>query len=640
MKGKNVTKTVFVVVLILWAIYALWPTYKLQSLPPEKRSELEEKGKLVDLIGKAIRLGLDLQGGMYLKLEVDLPTLIEQIARNKDDRFNELLSNIKEEMNVGREDVLTILNRHFDQEGIPLNRYWGERGESNSKIITYLKKEAKEAVDRSLKILRNRIDQFGVSEPSIQLVGSRRILIELPGISDPDQAKELIGATALLEFKLLKEPMVFSDIIERIDKKLSKDKGKDIKEEEFVSAEEDTAQKEVEQKVSQDKAISVSELFGEDEEELFSEDTTEADTSILVDEDIFEENPFLALLRDMSRYGHNFSVPVENIRAVKKILDKEEIKKLIPPDAAILWSSEVFKVGDKSYREMFLLNKESEITGKYLTDARVTIGSDVQSAGRPEVNFALNRRGARIFSRVTGANIEKRLAIVLDGRVFTAPRIQSKIPDGRGRITGIQDMDEAKLISIILKAGALPAPVQIIEERTIGPSLGKDSVTQGQWSALIGMGIVILFMIVYYKMAGFVADIALLLNLVVLMAVLAQFKFTLTLPGVAGIVLTIGMAVDANVLVFERIREELRTGKTVRASIDSGYARAFRTILDANITTLLTALVLYQFGTGPIRGFAITLSIGIVVSMFTALIVTRLIFDYITYRRTLTKLSI
>jgi preprotein translocase subunit SecD len=232
------------------------------------------------------------------------------------------------------------------------------------------------------------------------------------------------------------------------------------------------------------------------------------------------------------------------------------------------------------------------------------------------------------------------MAIVLDDKVVSAPRIQDKIHDGRSRITGIPDMDEAKMVAIVLRAGALPAPVQIMEERTVGPSLGQDSIKMGAWSAAIGMGLIILFMIIYYRMAGAIADFALILNIILLMAVLAQFHFTLTLPGVAGIVLTIGMAVDANVLVFERIREELRTGKTVKASIDAGYSRAFRTILDANVTTLLTALVLYQFGTGPLRGFAVTLSIGIVVSMFTALVVSRLIFTHITARRTLTKLSI
>ena len=242
-------------------------------------------------------------------------------------------------------------------------------------------------------------------------------------------------------------------------------------------------------------------------------------------------------------------------------------------------------------------------------------------------------------ARGSSKNINRRMAIVLDDRVISAPSIRSKL-GASNQITGIASMDEARMIAIVLKAGALPAPVRIEQKKTVGPSLGQDSIRSGQMAALIGACIVVVFMFIYYRMAGLVADFALIMNLLVLLAVLVQFRFVLTLPGVAGVVLTIGMAVDANVLVFERIREELRTGKTVRASIDAGYSRAFTTILDANITTLLTALVLYQFGTGPVRGFAVTLSIGIMVSMFTALFVTRLIFNNITSRRTLTRLSI
>jgi len=492
-------------------------------------------------------------------------------------------------------------------------------------------------MDRSLRILTNRIDQFGVSEPNISRMGSRRILIELPGISDPDQARKLIGQTALLEFKMLKDPMVFSETIEKVDRVLARERGVVIEEEPSLAAE-DTAREETIQKESKDKVVSISELFGE--EDVSQYETAESDTSLLVDEQIFQENPFIALLRSTRQHGHEVSVPVENVKVVDRILAREEIQKIVPPDAEFLWHSETFQIGDKSYRELFLVKKEYELTGKYLTDANVNISSDVQHAGMPEVNFTLNRSGARIFSRVTGANVNKQMAIALDDKVASAARIQEKIRSGRSRITGIRNMDEARMIAIVLRAGALPAPVQIIEERTVGPSLGQDSINRGKWSALIGMGLVVLFMIFYYRMAGMIADVALILNLVILMAVLAQFHFTLTLPGVAGIVLTIGIAVDANVLIFERIREELRTGKTVRAAIDAGYSRAFRTILDANLTTLFTALVLYQFGTGPIRGFAVTLSIGIVVSMFTALVVTRRIFNAITSRWTLTRLSI
>lgn len=639
MRGKDIAKIIIIFLLLFWALYALWPTYQIWTMSDERKAEMREDGSILPIEKKAISMGLDLQGGMYLVLEVDLPALVEQLARNRDEQFDEVLAESKAELNVSTDNFLTILRRNFESRNLTLNRYWGERGDSEGRIVDWLDEQARNAVTRSLQKLRNRIDRFGVSEPNISPLGSRRILIALPGVSDPEQAKSLIQSTALLEFKMLKDPAIFSETINKIDKKLAAERRGDS-EDELAAALEDTTQQEQVDREAKDKVVSVSDLFGEDEvvSDISAEDDTS--TSIVVDEEMFEENPFLALLRDTRQQGHDVGVPIENIRAVERILERSDIQALVPIDAEFVWGAEPFNIADKSFRPFYLVKRDAELTGQYLTDARVTIGSDVQSAGMPEVHFTLNRTGARIFSRVTGANVDKRMAIVLDNRIVSAPRIQGKIPDGRSRITGIPDMEEARMISIVLEVGALPAPVEIIQERTIGPSLGQDSITRGTYSAIIGLGLIILFMIVYYRMSGIIADIALIMNILFLLAVLAQFRFTLTLPGVAGIVLTIGMAVDANVLVFERIREELRTGKTVRASIDAGYSRAFKTILDANVTTLLTALVLYQFGTGPIRGFAVTLSIGIVVSMFTALVVTRVIFTQITSRRTLTQLSI
>ncbi|MBN2103090.1 protein translocase subunit SecD [bacterium] len=636
MKGKTLFKTILVAFLVGWALIALWPTYKLQTLSPEQQKALDAKGELMPLLEKGIRLGLDLQGGMYLTYEIDLPELFAQIAENKDPIFDEIMSNVREALNIRAEDFLTILADEFKTRDIPLHRYWGNRRDSDAKVKDFLEDQAKDAMDRAMQKLRNRIDQFGVAEPNIQKVGGRRILIELPGITDQDRAKELIGKTALLEFSLVKDARVVMETIEKIDQAVArKRKGESVEDMELLPK--DSTEAVAEQKESKDKAVSVSELFGEKDVEM-DMNTTEPDTALLVDEDLFEENPFIALLRNTK--GRDIAVPVENIRAVKRILAQEEIHRFIPSDAVFRWSAETFSIDNKQYRELYLLKKEPALLGKHVTDARVTIGSGVTSQGKPVVNFALDPQGRRVFSRVTGANLDKRLAIILDSMVTSAPVIQSKIPDGRGQITGIPNMDEAKMTAIVLRVGALPAPLRVIEERTVGPSLGMDSVNSGKMAALIGFGIVVVFMIIYYRMAGLIANMALLLNIILLMAMLAQFGFTLTLPGIAGIVLTIGMAVDANVLVFERIREELKTGKTVRASIDSGYSQAFKTILDANITTLLTAVVLYQFGSGPIRGFAVTLAIGIIVSMFTALVVTRMIFDGMTSRRVMKKLSI
>ncbi|HDQ45537.1 MAG TPA: protein translocase subunit SecD [bacterium] len=638
MRGKLVARTVIIILLLLWALYALYPSLQLQMMKPEERNRLESEGKMDHLIRKAINLGLDLKGGMYLTLEVDLPNLIESLASNKDATFDTLMERTRQQMNIRSESYLMLLRQNFDEARIPLHRYWGERGDNNERIMTYLERQARDAMDVTLQKLTNRIDQFGVSEPTIQKVGGRRILIQLPGVTNPEQAKALIGKTAMLEWRMLKDPMIFTQTIERIDRTLARERGVAVTEPDPES-EEPTHTAEAKPGDSEDAALSVSELFGEEPVPTPAE-TKPGDTTLIVDRNLFEENPFIALLRSTPGTHHRVSAPIENRQAIDRILAREDIQRLIPADSDFLWSSESFRIADKEYLGLYLVRKEAELTGRYLTDAQVQLGQDVQSSGMPEVNFRLNREGARIFSRVTGANIGKPLAIVLDGKVVTAPTIQSKIPTGSGRITGIGSFNEANTIAIVLRVGSLPTEVRIIEERTVGAALGQDSINAGKFSAIVGFGLVILFVIIYYKLSGLVASFALILNLVLLMAVLAQFRFTLTLPGIAGIVLTIGMAVDANVLVFERIREELRTGKTVRAAIEAGYGRAFLTIIDANLTTLLTALVLYQFGTGPIRGFAVTLSIGIVVSLFTALVVTRTIFDHITARRTLTRLSI
>ncbi|RKY91425.1 protein translocase subunit SecD [candidate division KSB1 bacterium] len=606
----------------------------------EQREKLQEKGKLVELQNNAIKRGLDLQGGMYLVLEVDIAQLLDNLAKRKDEKFNQILEKTRRDILANpQEDFLTLFINNLHENNLRLSRYFGSPAQKEDSIIKMLRKEAKDAIDRSLHILRNRVDQFGVSEPNIQKQGSHRIVIELPGIKDIDRAKALIGKTALLEFKLLKEQDITTEVLRRINEELKRiRKGK-------KGTEQEVKQKTEKQKTpspEEKKIIRAEDLFGTSLDTAQIDTSAQDTTGLMVDQEIFEENPFFALLRDMRSYGGEIAVPEKNVYAVNKILNMPEIQKVIPPDAQFLWSGKPVKIGDFSYYELFFVKKEPELTGKYLTDADVQIGggSSLASAGKPVVTMKMNSEGAKIFARVTGANVGRRLAIVLDNKVYSAPRINTKIPHGNAIIEGMADMKEAKDLAIVLRAGALPAPVKIIEERTVGPSLGADSIRKGTKSAIIGLILVIVFMMIYYRLSGLIADIALVMNLIIILAVLAGFHFTLTLPGVAGIILTIGMAVDANVLIFERIREELRTGKTIRASIDAGYSRAFTTILDANITTLITAIVLYQFGTGPIRGFALTLSIGILSSMFTALVVTRLIFDYITEKLALRKLSI
>jgi preprotein translocase subunit SecD len=337
-------------------------------------------------------------------------------------------------------------------------------------------------------------------------------------------------------------------------------------------------------------------------------------------------------------------VLASNRSKVNRYIYSHDVQKALPKDVQFVWSNDVEQstAGQESYWILYLVKREPEQTGATLADARSTIGSGYEpdQAGKPIVEMKLTRPGARTFARVTGANVGKRLAIVLDDKVHSAPQIRGKIPGGSAVITGMKDMNEASDLAIVLRAGALPAPVNIAEEKTIGPSLGRDSVEAGRLCLIVSFFAVILFMIWYYRASGMIADLAMIFNLFLLMAALALFQFTLTMPGIAGIILTIGMAVDANVLIFERIREELRLGKTVRAAINTGFDRALLTIIDSNTTTAIAGVVLLIYGTGAIKGFALTLTIGIMINIFTAVFLTRLIYDMVTYKRQPKTLSV
>ncbi|MFQ5674994.1 MAG: protein translocase subunit SecD, partial [bacterium] len=593
--------------------------------------------KIAENEPNSIKLGLDLQGGTYLVYEVDLPKMLETLAKQRDGQFDKAIKDTERRVQQTNEDFFEALQQVFEQDSLRLSRYFGRARDSNDKIISYLKDESEDAVDRTLEVLRNRIDQFGVSEPSITKQGAQRIVIELAGIDNVERAKGIIGRTALLEFQLEKEPEIITAVMNQINRVMKRQMSKSGDAQQVTESDSTPVQ----QKIAKDTEVSVDKLFGASGASIVDEnaetDSSPSDSTVVVDQDVFEARPVHALLRDLGT--GDIQVPTKNFRTVERILNSPEVQEVIPKDAEFLFSSKPSKFGDQEYYQLYMLKKEPEIVGSMIEDAQVQIGSQL-TTGRAEVSMDLNGDGARIFSRVTGANIGRRMGIVLDEKVVSIPNIQDRIPNGRARITGMANIDEANDLAIVLRAGALPAPIEVIEERTVGPSLGHDSITKGTTSALVGFALVVIFMVIYYRVSGIIADLALLMNLTVIMAVLAGFHATLTLPGVAGIILTIGMAVDANVLIFERIREELRLGKTIRAAIDTGYGRAFTTILDANITTLLMALVLYQFGTGPIRGFALTLSIGIVVSMFTAIVVTRVVFDYITNRFSLSKLSI
>ena len=469
--------------------------------------------------------------------------------------------------------------------------------------------DKKKAVKSALEIIRNRIDQFGVSEPSIQPIGDNRILIQLPGMKDFNRAKELIKNTALLEFKLVAEQKSFDDVYSSLDSYLENnyEKYPYLKDLDLVEA-----------------APAVDVLSDED--------------SLATDEEGENSKLFTALVSSDDVLGR---VPYKHINAFNTLIKDEDFIKEIPAGLQLALEK-VSKEDFYSARTLFVLHSAAKLSGDVLKTASTKIGQgyDPKTSGKPYVSLEFTKEGARKFKTVTGENIKRRLAIVLDDVVYVAPVIQDKISGGQAQITGSFSLEEVQDLVIVLDLGNLPAPVKIIEERTVGPSLGNDSIRAGVRAALLGLALVIVFMIIYYGLSGVVAVIALMMNMGFILAVLTSMQGTLTMPGIAGLILTIGMSVDANVIIFERIREELKAGKTVRSAVDAGFSRALVTILDANITTLITALVLYQFGTGPIKGFAVTLSIGIVGSMFSAIVLSKAIFDGMITNVNRDKLSI
>ncbi len=621
---KNyLTRTFLIVAATTLALYFLYPTYQDWSY----RSHLSglsgtdslayfeaNQDAMAEARLKRMKLGLDLQGGMRVVLEVDVIQLLDDLAKNKDDNFRAIISELRREASASELDVLPAFARQFEQRGIRLSRYYGTLRDDDARIMAELQAETETAIDRAIEIVRNRVDQYRVSEPNIQKQGARRIIVELPGVKDEGEVRQLLRGTAKLEFKLLRDPQVSYRVMETINKFLA---GK-IDSTGAASDSVATAKTASPRKPTD----ALSELTGG--APATASDTTE-------EARFMRENPFFAYVRPETQAGTGEGFVLSKDRdRVLRLLARPDIQRLMPPDFEFLWSAKTVKdAGGLEYYTIYPVKKTPELTGGVIVDARAS--TDPEDS-RPIVNMEMNSDGAREWARITGANINKRIAIALDGGVFSAPVVQNKILGGRSRITGMESPNEARLLEIVLRAGALPAPVSIIEQREVGPSLGEDSIRNGLSATFYALIVTVLFMFLYYRTAGLVADFALAFNILFILGVMSGFQATLTLPGIAGIVLTIGMAVDANVLINERIREEIAGGKTLRAAVDSGYTKAFTAILDSNVTTLLTGVILYQFGSGPIQGFAMTLMIGIAASMFSAIIITRVIFDFMIDR--------
>ncbi|THJ11053.1 MAG: protein translocase subunit SecD [Nitrospira sp. CG24C] len=542
--GRLLLLALVVVLSVIFFIPSYQPLY--QGLPAWVKQVMPNKG---------ITLGLDLQGGIHLVMEVDEDRAVEIAV----DRSVVSLQDVLLDKKIPVESVArtgpTQITIQFQNgelkaqiqkmiDDYPIFSETESAGSANKLVWELREAEGKRikdsAINQALETIRNRIDQFGVAEPIVLRQGLKQIVVQLPGVKEPKRARDLIKETALLEFKML-------------------------------------------------------------------------------DED------------NQAKFDLPARIPKDKEADVLK-----QVEGKLPEGDQILFERGVDKDTGREYRIPYLVKKRVMLTGDVLNDAKVSIGQ----FNDPYVSITFDGKGGREFERITGDNIKKRMAVVLDNTIYSAPVIQDRITGGHAQITGNFSMQEANDLAIVLRAGALPAPLKIIQDLTVGPSLGKDSIEKGIQATLFAGAMVVIFMIVYYRLSGVIADFALMLNLLCLIGALSALNATLTLPGIAGIVLTIGMGVDSNVLIFERIREELRLGKAVRLAVDGGYDKALLTIVDSHVTTLITGVALFLFGTGPIKGFAVTLCLGIGINLFTALIGTKVIFDLLNQRHKVGQLSI
>ena len=635
--GLKVGFVLFFLALSLWYLFPTAQNYYYNSqkaaLDEEARAEYEQENfsAIRTAQENALKLGLDLQGGMHVTLEVGLRDLLAELAgERRDETFDEVLAaanarSVEDDASLidafvqefEARDPNARLSRYFRADGII------DRRSSNAEVAAYLQSQADEAIVRAIEIIRNRVDRFGVTEPSIQRQGSRRIVVELPGIDDAERVRNLLKGTARLEFRLMAEPAELNRSVQQIIEFYERD---------VAALESDTTEADTTQ-AQTDAAEPLPDVADADTTDAAEDDST-FDVSTLLDEEggIAEAgNPFLDVVQPLGQGVIFGRVSEQDSAKANALLRDPKVQAMLPRDVELLYTANptLSTEDGLEFYDLLGVRTEAELTGDVITDASV----DFNQSNQAEVSMTMNSEGATTWARLTGANINKNVAIVLDGVVYSYPTVIDRIVGGRSSITGLDSREEATDIVTVLKSGALPAPVQIVEERTVGPSLGQASIRAGFTSVMVGLLIVALFMIFYYRTGGIVADLALLINLIFILGILAGFKATLTLPGIAGIVLTIGMAVDANVLIFERIREEQASGKTLKASVEGGYAKALSAIIDANITTFFVGVILYSFGVGPIQGFAVTLMAGILASLFSAIVFTRIIFDYMILER-------
>ncbi len=570
-------RELIILIVIALSAYTVWPSIQVHTKKgEEKKTFLKENPKIAS---KSINFGLDLAGGTAITLEIDKS---------------------------------------------------GVKGD-----------DIKDIQEQSLEIIRNRVDQYGLSEPQISPSGDDRIVVELAGVDD-STAKALVGSTAKLEFKILAEAEKFTQVVGLIDQYLTRQTTDIVAD---SAATDSTAKDSTVAKA--DSAKDTTKILSDDELLGKAPAAEVAATDSAKDSAQVEAQPAsevgIALSAYYMSFGNGGFIAEENVEKVKKLLETEGVQKLIPRDVAFAFGSGLEPVQRDSKikaKRLYLLKRRAEMAGDDVSDARPYRVGDGTNAGEVAVSLKFSGIGPKKFSAVTAANIGKQMAIVLDNQVISAPVIRDRIPNGEAQITGLDDMAEANRLAVVLRAGALKAPMKIIESRSVGATLGEENIVQGFGSGAIGLILCLVFMVAYYRLGGLIASFGMVINTLVTAAVMSVFNATLTLPGIAGFILVVGMSLDANVIIYERIREEIKNGLTARAAVAKGYDRAFSAILDSNLTTVLTGLILYKIGTGSVKGFGLTLTIGILTSLFCAITVTRAILDWKLAKRDATTLSI
>lgn len=601
---------------------------------------------------RELNLGLDLKGGMNVTLEVSVVDLVRAMSNNSTDpTFNKAINEALAQQKNSQKDFVTLFGDAFKKEdpnaklaAIFSTMELQDRvtfNSSNDDVLKVIKEESDAAISRSFNILRTRIDKFGTTQPNIQQLGSGRILVELPGVKEPERVRKLLQGTAQLEFWETWENKDVFDYLNTVNEALKSSGKKDS----LLSAlAGDTTA--VETAVEDSSLASTIDSPAPDTSKTALLDKIKTDSSTAAGdssaksfEEFAKENPLFAVLspaifqnaQGQSEYqrgpviGYSLFKDTSKVNA---ILNREDIKNILPKNMKFLWGIKPPSPESKALELIAVKTNGRDnlapLDGGAISDARQDFGS---FNGKPEISMRMNPEGAQTWRRLTSENIGKSIAIVLDESVYSFPTVQGEIAGGSSSITGNFEINEAKDLANILKAGKLPAPARIVEEAIVGPSLGQEAINSGMLSFVIALLLVLAFMVFYYSQAGWVADIAMFVNLFFIFGVLASLGAVLTLPGIAGLVLTIGMSVDANILIYERVREELRLGKGLKLAITDGYRMAFTSIIDSNITTLLLGIILYIFGSGPIQGFATTLIIGILTSLFCAIFITRIIFE-------------